>query len=69
MKPGMTDPVRVGLWHHLQVKEFYCPPCETAVCEDCSSGEHAEHPTVPLKEAVEQHKISLQDQLSAAKKR
>ncbi|KAJ8262431.1 hypothetical protein GJAV_G00166400 [Gymnothorax javanicus] len=55
--------------HEGKVKEFYCPPCETAVCEDCSHGEHADHPTVPLKEAVEQHKISLEDQLSAVKKR
>ncbi|XP_061107269.1 tripartite motif-containing protein 2-like isoform X1 [Conger conger] len=55
--------------HEGKVKEFYCPPCEMAVCEDCASGEHAEHTTVPLKEAVEQHKVSLQDQLSAVKKR
>ncbi|XP_043970659.1 tripartite motif-containing protein 2-like isoform X4 [Gambusia affinis] len=48
---------------------FYCPPCETAMCQECTSGEHREHPTVPLKDVVEQHKTSLQDQLNAVKKR
>lgn len=49
--------------------EYYCPPCETAMCQECTSGEHGEHPTVPLKDVVEQHKASLQDQLDAVKKR
>lgn len=49
--------------------EYYCPPCETAMCQECTSGEHAEHPTVPLKDVVEQHKASLQAQLDAVKKR
>lgn len=49
--------------------EFYCPPCETAMCQECTSGEHGEHPTVPLKDVVEQHKASLQDQLDGVKKR
>ncbi|KAF3852423.1 hypothetical protein F7725_005778 [Dissostichus mawsoni] len=48
---------------------FYCPPCETAMCQECTSGEHGEHPTVPLKDVVEQHKASLQDQLNSVKKR
>ncbi|XP_029605993.1 tripartite motif-containing protein 2 isoform X2 [Salmo trutta] len=51
------------------VMEFYCPPCETAMCQDCTSGEHAEHPTVPLKDVVDQHKASLQEQLDAVKNR
>ncbi|XP_053274820.1 tripartite motif-containing protein 2 isoform X1 [Pleuronectes platessa] len=55
--------------HGGNVMEFYCPPCETAMCEECTSGEHGEHPTVPLKDVVEQHKASLQDQLDAVKKR
>ncbi|XP_029905754.1 tripartite motif-containing protein 2 isoform X2 [Myripristis murdjan] len=55
--------------HGGNVMEFYCPPCETAMCQECTSGEHAEHPTVPLKDVVEQHKASLQDQLDAVKKR
>ncbi|KAM4604014.1 tripartite motif-containing protein 2 isoform 2-T3 [Polymixia lowei] len=55
--------------HGGNVMEFYCPPCETAMCQECTSGEHAEHPTVPLKDVVEQHKASLQDQLEAVKKR
>lgn len=39
------------------------------MCQECTSGEHGEHPTVPLKDVVEQHKASLQDQLGAVKKR
>uniref|UniRef100_A0AAY4AC92 Tripartite motif-containing protein 2 n=1 Tax=Denticeps clupeoides TaxID=299321 RepID=A0AAY4AC92_9TELE len=55
--------------HAGNVMEFYCPPCETAMCEECTSGEHGEHPTVPLKDVLEQHKASLQDQLDAVKSR
>uniref|UniRef100_A0A6Q2Z190 Tripartite motif-containing protein 2 n=1 Tax=Esox lucius TaxID=8010 RepID=A0A6Q2Z190_ESOLU len=55
--------------HGGNVMEFYCPPCETAMCQECTSGEHAEHPTVPLKDVVEQHKASLQDQLDTVKNR
>ncbi|KAL7405235.1 hypothetical protein ABVT39_025644 [Epinephelus coioides] len=55
--------------HGGNVMEFYCPPCETAMCQECTSGEHGEHPTVPLKDVVEQHKASLQDQLDSVKKR
>ncbi|KAM6972350.1 tripartite motif-containing protein 2 isoform 2-T5 [Aplochiton taeniatus] len=55
--------------HGGNVMEFYCPPCETAMCQECTSGEHAEHPTVPLRDVVEQHKASLQEQLDAVKNR
>ncbi|KAK2817257.1 hypothetical protein Q5P01_025448 [Channa striata] len=55
--------------HGGNVMEFYCPPCETAMCQECTCGEHGEHPTVPLRDVVEQHKASLQDQLDAVKKR
>ncbi|KAM9314613.1 tripartite motif-containing protein 2 isoform 3-T3 [Pholidichthys leucotaenia] len=55
--------------HGGSLMEFYCPPCETAMCQECTSGEHGEHPTVPLKDVVEQHKASLQSQLDAVKKR
>uniref|UniRef100_G3PX70 RING-type E3 ubiquitin transferase n=1 Tax=Gasterosteus aculeatus aculeatus TaxID=481459 RepID=G3PX70_GASAC len=55
--------------HAGNLMEFYCPPCETAMCQECTSGEHGEHPTVPLKDVVEQHKASLQDHLDAVKKR
>uniref|UniRef100_A0AAZ3Q0H5 B-box C-terminal domain-containing protein n=1 Tax=Oncorhynchus tshawytscha TaxID=74940 RepID=A0AAZ3Q0H5_ONCTS len=48
------------------VVEFHCPPCETAMCQERTS---AEHSTVPLKDVVEQHKASLQDQLDAVKNR
>lgn len=49
--------------------EFYCPPCETAMCQECTGGEHGDHPTVPLKDVVEQHKASLQQHLDAVKRR
>lgn len=49
--------------------EFYCPHCETAMCQECTNGEHGEHPTVPLKDVVEQHKASLQEQLGGVKQR
>ncbi|NXU49043.1 TRIM2 protein, partial [Turnix velox] len=55
--------------HDGHVMEFYCQSCETAMCRECTEGEHAEHPTVPLKDVVEQHKASLQVQLDAVNKR
>ncbi|XP_028658512.1 tripartite motif-containing protein 2 isoform X1 [Erpetoichthys calabaricus] len=55
--------------HAGSVMDFYCPSCETAMCQECTAGEHAEHPTVPLKDVVEQHKAALQEQLDAVKKR
>ncbi|XP_077379760.1 tripartite motif-containing protein 2 isoform X2 [Festucalex cinctus] len=55
--------------HGGNVMEFYCRPCETAMCQECTSGEHGEHATVPLKDVVEQHKASLQEQMDAVKRR
>ncbi|KPP61003.1 tripartite motif-containing protein 2-like [Scleropages formosus] len=49
--------------------ELYCSPCDTAVCKECTKGEHAEHAAVPLRDAVEQHRVRLQDQLETTKKR
>lgn len=45
--------------------EFYCESCETAMCLDCTEGEHREHVTVPLRDVVEQHKAVLKTQLDA----
>eukprot|EP00061_Rhincodon_typus_P018849 g48202.t1 len=59
--------VNTSITVFLQVMEFYCQSCETAMCHECTEGEHAEHPTVPLKDVVEQHKSSLQTQLEAVK--
>ncbi|XP_074918002.1 tripartite motif-containing protein 3-like [Chelonoidis abingdonii] len=53
----------------LLVMEFYCESCETAMCRECTEGEHREHVTVPLRNVVEQHKASLQQQLDAIKSR
>ncbi|XP_059820772.1 tripartite motif-containing protein 2 isoform X1 [Hypanus sabinus] len=55
--------------HDGNVMEFYCQSCETAMCHECTEAEHAEHPTVLLKDVVEQHKASLQMQLESAKQR
>nr|XP_032643844.1 tripartite motif-containing protein 3-like [Chelonoidis abingdonii] len=53
----------------VRVMEFYCESCETAMCRECTEGEHREHVTVPLRNVVEQHKASLQQQLDAIKSR
>lgn len=39
------------------------------MCEECTCGEHAKHATVPLKDVLEQHKASLQEQLDSVKNR
>lgn len=52
-----------------QVMEFYCESCETAMCLDCTEGEHREHVTVPLRDVVEQHKAVLKTQLDAIRSR
>lgn len=49
--------------------EFYCLVCETAVCEECSSDDHAEHVTVPFTQVVTQHKSSLLQQLNSVRSR
>ncbi|XP_074427765.1 tripartite motif-containing protein 3 isoform X1 [Larus michahellis] len=55
--------------HEGKVMEFYCEPCETAMCRECTEGEHREHVTVPLRDVVEQHKAALQQQLDAVRSR
>uniref|UniRef100_A0A8C8DNI8 RING-type E3 ubiquitin transferase n=1 Tax=Oryzias sinensis TaxID=183150 RepID=A0A8C8DNI8_9TELE len=49
--------------------EFYCESCETAMCLECTEGEHREHVTVPLRDVVEQHKAALKTQLDAIRSR
>ncbi|XP_077402439.1 tripartite motif-containing protein 3-like isoform X6 [Vanacampus margaritifer] len=49
--------------------EFYCESCETAMCAECTDGEHREHVTVPLRDVVEQHKGALETQLDAIRGR
>uniref|UniRef100_A0A673BBZ6 RING-type E3 ubiquitin transferase n=1 Tax=Sphaeramia orbicularis TaxID=375764 RepID=A0A673BBZ6_9TELE len=51
--------------HEGKVMEFYCESCETAMCLECTEGEHREHVTVPLRDVVEQHKAALKTQLDA----
>ncbi|XP_056298405.1 tripartite motif-containing protein 3-like isoform X1 [Pseudoliparis swirei] len=51
--------------HEGKVMEFYCESCETAMCRDCTEGEHRDHVTVPLQDVVEQHKAALKTQLDA----
>ncbi|XP_074865713.1 tripartite motif-containing protein 3 isoform X2 [Carettochelys insculpta] len=55
--------------HEGKVMEFYCEPCETAMCGECTGGEHREHVTVPLRSVLEQHKAALQQQLDAVRSR
>jgi len=49
--------------------EFYCESCETAMCLECTEGEHREHVTVPLRDVLEQHKSELKNQLDAVRNR
>lgn len=49
--------------------EFYCESCETAMCLECTEGEHREHVTVPLRDVLEQHKSALKSQLDVVRNR
>lgn len=49
--------------------EFYCESCETAMCLECTEGEHREHVTVPLRDVLEQHKTALKNQLDTVRNR
>ncbi|NXO51191.1 TRIM3 protein, partial [Aramus guarauna] len=66
---GCGGPWHAALSTRAQVMEFYCEPCETAMCRECTEGEHREHVTVPLRDVVEQHKAALQQQLDAVRSR
>ncbi|XP_041128081.1 tripartite motif-containing protein 3-like isoform X3 [Polyodon spathula] len=55
--------------HEGKVMEFYCESCETAMCLECTEGEHLEHVTVPLRDVLEQHKTALKNQLDAIRNR
>ncbi|XP_077596175.1 tripartite motif-containing protein 3-like isoform X2 [Stigmatopora nigra] len=55
--------------HEGQVMDFYCESCETAMCLECTRGEHGEHVTVPLPDVLERHKAALQRQLDEARAR
>ncbi|XP_077402436.1 tripartite motif-containing protein 3-like isoform X3 [Vanacampus margaritifer] len=55
--------------HEGKLMEFYCESCETAMCAECTDGEHREHVTVPLRDVVEQHKGALETQLDAIRGR
>ncbi|NXH17454.1 TRIM3 protein, partial [Bucco capensis] len=55
--------------HEGKVMEFYCEPCETAMCGECCEGEHREHGTVPLPDVLQHHKAALQQQLDTVRTR
>uniref|UniRef100_A0A3Q3K835 RING-type E3 ubiquitin transferase n=1 Tax=Monopterus albus TaxID=43700 RepID=A0A3Q3K835_MONAL len=55
--------------HEGKVMEFYCQSCETAMCLECTEGEHREHVTVPLRDVLEQHKSELKNQLDTVRNR
>ncbi|KAM9292243.1 tripartite motif-containing protein 3 isoform 2-T2 [Gastrophryne carolinensis] len=70
--PGEGHPAATPLScpnHQGKTMEYYCGSCETAMCVECTEGEHREHCTVPLKDVVEQHKASLRSQLDSIKAR
>lgn len=47
--------------------QFYCEPCETAVCEDCTALEHIEHRTILLKDAMQEQRAALLSLISDAR--
>ncbi|KAM6949260.1 tripartite motif-containing protein 2 [Aplochiton taeniatus] len=49
--------------------ELYCSGCECVVCEECVSGEHTGHITLPLHKALEKHRETLQERLRGAHNR
>ncbi|KAM6987162.1 tripartite motif-containing protein 3b isoform 1-T1 [Aplochiton taeniatus] len=55
--------------HEGKVMEFYCEACETAMCLECTEGEHREHETVPLRDVLDKHKEELKTQLEAIQSR
>ncbi|XP_076832859.1 tripartite motif-containing protein 3 [Brachyhypopomus gauderio] len=55
--------------HEGKVMEFYCESCETAMCLECTEGEHREHVTVPLRDVLEQHRAKLKEQLDTIRNR
>uniref|UniRef100_A0A8C3A0J6 RING-type E3 ubiquitin transferase n=1 Tax=Cyclopterus lumpus TaxID=8103 RepID=A0A8C3A0J6_CYCLU len=61
-----TVPPSFSLGH--QVAELFCSACESALCEDCVP-DHEEHPKVPLSQALEQHRSSLQERLGGVQSR
>lgn len=69
IEESTTDSPTLSVCRHLQVMEFYCESCETAMCLECTEGEHREHVTVPLRDVVEQHKAVLKTQLDAIRSR
>ncbi|XP_034470868.1 tripartite motif-containing protein 2-like [Hippoglossus hippoglossus] len=54
--------------HAGNVADLYCSACDCALCDDCVS-DHEEHPRVPLSEALEQHRLSLQEKLGFVQNR
>ncbi|XP_034533032.1 LOW QUALITY PROTEIN: tripartite motif-containing protein 2-like [Notolabrus celidotus] len=54
--------------HAGKVADLYCSACECALCEDCVS-EHAEHPQVPISQALEEHRSRLQESLGTVQTR
>ncbi|XP_052276949.1 tripartite motif-containing protein 2-like isoform X2 [Dreissena polymorpha] len=47
--------------------EFFCTACDTGICSECTTSEHAGHTVAPLSEAIEEHRSSLSDLILGAK--
>lgn len=52
--------------HEGKSLQFYCCACETAACEECTAV-HVGHKTVPLQDAIKEHKAGLQRLISGAR--
>ncbi|XP_014767947.1 tripartite motif-containing protein 2 isoform X2 [Octopus bimaculoides] len=52
--------------HEGRSLQFYCCACETAACEECTAV-HVGHKTIPLQDAIKEHKAGLQRLISGAR--
>ena len=54
--------------HQGQHLSYYCAGCETAICQSCTELEHHTHETVPLSEAIQEHRNILNSLLQKAQR-
>lgn len=45
--------------HDGQALDVFCSECDTSVCIDCADGEHRDHPTLPLRDATAEQRMTV----------
>jgi len=63
---GSRETALVCCQHDNQPLEIYCGECETAVCLTCTDGEHRDHPTLLLSDAIREHREMMTELLQQA---